>query len=96
MKIARVVGTAVSTVKDEKIKGRKLLVLKEADPSGKLIGKPFVAIDLVDAGEGELVLTGHGSSARQSHLTKDCPVDAVVMAVVDHLEVDGKIAFRKE
>ncbi|NQU31020.1 MAG: EutN/CcmL family microcompartment protein, partial [Anaerolineae bacterium] len=60
MLIARVVGTAISTIKDEKVKGRKLLVLKETDPTGKLIGKPFVAVDLVDAGEGELVLTGHG------------------------------------
>ncbi len=96
MLIARVVGTAISTIKDEKVKGRKLLVLKETDPTGKLIGKPFVAVDLVDAGEGELVLTGHGSSARQTNLTKDCPVDAVVVAVIDHLNVDDKVVFRKE
>ena len=96
MLIARVVGTAISTIKDEKVKGRKLLVLKQTDPTGKLIGKPFVAIDLVDAGEGELVLTGHGSSARQTNLTKDCPVDAVVVAVIDHLNVDDKVVFRKE
>lgn len=96
MLIARVVGTAISTIKDEKVKGRKLLVLKQTDPTGKLIGKPFVAVDLVDAGEGELVLTGHGSSARQTNLTKDCPVDAVVVAVIDHLNVDDKVVFRKE
>ena len=96
MLIARVVGTAISTIKDEKVKGRKLLVLKETDPTGKLIGKPFVAVDLVDAGEGELVLTGHGSSARQTNLTKDCPVDAVVVAVIDHLNVDDKVVFRKK
>ena len=96
MLIARVVGTAISTVKDEKVKGRKLLVLKQTDPAGKLIGKPFVAVDLVDAGEGELVLTGHGSSARQTDLTKDCPVDAVVVAVVDTLDVDGENVFHKE
>jgi microcompartment protein CcmK/EutM len=70
--------------------------VKQTDPAGKLIGKPFVAVDLVDAGEGELVLTGHGSSARQTDLTKDCPVDAVVVAVVDTLDVDGENVFRKE
>ena len=96
MLIARVVGTAISTIKDEKVKGRKLLVLKQTDPAGNLIGKPYVAVDLVDAGEGELVLTGHGSSARQTHLTKDCPVDAVVVAVIDHLNVDDEVVFRKE
>jgi microcompartment protein CcmK/EutM len=96
MRIARVLGTAISTIKDEKIKGSKLLILKETDQTGKLLGKAFVAVDLVDAGEGELVLTGHGSSARQTYLTKDCPVDAVVMAVIDHLNVDGEVVFRKE
>jgi len=96
MLIARVVGTAISTIKDPKIKGSKLLVLKQTDQTGNEIGKSFVAVDLVDAGEGELVLTGHGSSARQTFLTKDCPIDAVVMAVIDHLEVDGQVVFRKE
>jgi len=96
MLIARVVGTAISTIKNPKIKGSKLLILKQTDQTGNEIGKSFVAVDLVDAGEGELVLTGHGSSARQTFLTKDCPVDAVVMAVIDHLEVDGEVVFRKE
>jgi len=96
MLIARVVGTAISTIKDPKVKGNKLLILKQTDQLGNEIGKSFVAVDLVDAGEGELVLTGHGSSARQTFLTKDCPVDAVVMAVIDHLEVDGQVVFRKE
>lgn len=96
MLIARVIGTAISTIKDPKVKGDKLLILMQTDHTGNEIGKPFVAVDLVDAGEGELVLTGHGSSARQTNLTKDCPVDAVVMAVIDHLEVDGEVVFRKE
>jgi microcompartment protein CcmK/EutM len=96
MLIARVMGTAISTIKDEKVRGSKLLILKQTDQTGKLIGKAFVAVDLVDAGVGELVLTGHGSSARQTFMTKECPVDAVVMAVIDHLEVDGEVVFRKE
>lgn len=96
MLIARVIGTTISTIKDEKITGSKLLILKETDHAGNILGKAFVAVDLVDAGVGDLVLTGHGSSARQTYLTKDCPVDAVVMAVVDHLNVDGEVVFRKE
>jgi microcompartment protein CcmK/EutM len=95
MLIARVVGTAISTVKDPKVRGDKLLILRPTDASGEVIGKPYVAIDLVDAGEGDLVLSDHGSSARQTYLTKDCPVDAVVMAVIDHLELDGEVVFRK-
>jgi len=95
MKIARVIGTTISTIKDEKVRGSKLLILRQTNETGEFIGKPFVAVDLVDAGVDELVLTGHGSSARQTYQTKDCPVDAVVIAVIDHLEVDGKIVFRK-
>jgi microcompartment protein CcmK/EutM len=95
MLIARVIGTTVSTVKDEKLSGRKLLVLRQTDERGVSTGKPYVAIDTVDAGVGELVLTCAGSSARQTTQTKDCPVDAVIMAVIDTLEVDGEITFTK-
>jgi microcompartment protein CcmK/EutM len=95
MLIARVIGTTISTIKDEKMRGSKLLILRQTDETGAFIGKPYVAVDLVDAGVNDLVLSGHGSSARQTYQTKDCPVDAVVMAVIDHLEVDGKVVFRK-
>jgi len=95
MKIARVIGSLISTIKNERIAGTKMLLCRETDPSGKEIGKAYAAVDLVDAGEGDLVLTCHGSAARQTPITKETPVDAVVMAVIDHLEVDGEIAFRK-
>jgi microcompartment protein CcmK/EutM len=95
MLIARVIGTTVSTVKDEKLNGRKLLILRQTDEHGAPVGKPYVAIDTVDAGVGELVLTCAGSSARQTSQTKDCPVDAVIMAVIDTLEVDGEVTFTK-
>lgn len=97
MKIARVVGSTISTIKDPKVANTKLLICQDTDPAGKQdIGKPYVAIDLVDAGTGDLVLTCHGSAARQTHLTKDTPVDAVIMAVIDHLELDKQIVFRKQ
>ena len=54
-----------------------------------------MATDLVDAGVGDLVLTCHGSAARQTPITKETPVDAVIMAVLDHLVVDGEIVFKK-
>jgi microcompartment protein CcmK/EutM len=95
MLIAKVIGTTISTIKDEKVRGRKLLILRQTNERGEFVGRPYVALDLVDAGEGELVLTGHGSSARQTFMTKDCPVDAVVIAVIDHLEVDGEVVFHK-
>lgn len=95
MLIAKVIGTTVSTIKDEKLVGRKLLILRQTDEAGEAFGRPYVAVDTVDAGVGDLVLTAHGSSGRQTYLTKESPVDAVIMAVIDHLEVDGSVVYRK-
>ena len=66
------------------------------DHLGQPVGKPYVAVDTVDAGAGDLVLIAAGSSARQTTITKDSPVDAVIMAVIDSLEVNGQVTFRKE
>ena len=96
MLIARVIGMTVATIKDENIIGCKLLVVRQTDETGKAIGKPFVAVDTVNAGVGDLVLTASGSSARQTTLTKDRPVDAVIMAIIDSLEVEGKTTFRQK
>jgi microcompartment protein CcmK/EutM len=95
MLIARVIGTTVSTIKDPKLTGQKLLIVRQTDERGEAFGKPFVAIDTVDAGAGDLVLTAAGSSARQTAITKDTPVDAVIMAIIDSLQVDGEVVFRK-
>lgn len=95
MRIARVVGSAISTIEAPQIKDTKLLLCKQTDHTGAEIGKAYAAVDLVDAGTGDVVLTCHGSAARQTYLTKDTPVDVVIMAVVDHLEVDGEVVFRK-
>jgi len=95
MLIARVIGTTVSTIKDPKLTGQKLLIVRQTDERGEAFGKPYVAIDTVDAGVGDLVLTAAGSSARQTATTKDTPVDAVIMSIVDSLEVDGEVVFRK-
>ena len=96
MLIARVIGTTVATIKDEKLHGRKLLIVRQTDETGAASGKPYVAIDTLDAGIGDLVLTAAGSSARQTTITKDTPVDAVIMAIIDHLEASGTITYRKE
>lgn len=95
MLIAKVIGTTVSTIKDEKLTGRKLLIVRQTDERGEPFGKPFVAVDTVDAGVGDLVLTAAGSSARQTTITKNTPVDAVIMSIIDSLEVEGEVVFRK-
>jgi microcompartment protein CcmK/EutM len=95
MRIAKVVGVTISTMKQEKLHGRKLLVVRETDESGEVTGKPLVAVDVVQAGVGDLVLIAQGSAARQTDMTDKSPVDTVIMAVIDSLEVDGDVTFRK-
>ena len=95
MRIAKVVGVTIATIKQDKLHGRKLLVLRETDETGQVTGKPLVGVDVVDAGVGELVLIAQGSAARQTDMTDQSPVDTVIMAVIDSLEVDGKVTFRK-
>ena len=95
MLIARVVGDVVSTIKDDKMVGRKLLIIREVTAENEIVGKPIVAVDTVDAGVGDVVLVAQGSSARQTNVTKETPTDAVIMAIVDSLEVQGKVTFRK-
>jgi microcompartment protein CcmK/EutM len=95
MLIARVVGDVISTIKDEKMTGRKLLIIREVSVENEIVGKPIVAIDTVDAGVGDVVLVAQGSSARQTSATKDTPTDAVIMAIVDSLELEDQVTFRK-
>lgn len=95
MVFARVVGNVVCTRKDEKLVGTKLLMVQPVGLDDMPKGNPIVAIDAVGAGEGELVLIVQGSSARQTTKTENTPVDCTIFAIVDTIEKDGKIVFRK-
>jgi carbon dioxide concentrating mechanism protein CcmL len=95
VKLAKVLGTVVATQKDAKLKGLRFLMLGVYGPDNKAAGGSVVAVDGVGAGVGEMVLFASGSSARQTTATDGKPVDAVVMAIVDSWEVDGKEKYRK-
>jgi len=95
MLIGKVVGTVVATRKEEELEGLKFLVVRGLDTEGKLTSSQVIAVDAVGAGVGEVVLYASGSSARQTKVTKDRPVDATVMAIVDQLEVGGELKYVK-
>ena len=88
MYLARVMGTVVATRKDDRLEGFKLLVVQPVDPAGMDTGSPVVAVDTVSAGFTETVLVVTGSSARMTARTKDCPVDAAIIGIVDTVAVD--------
>ena len=96
MKLGRIVGTVVSTTKDEKVDGLKLYIVR--DLTMKMADKDsfVVAADSVGAGVGEVVLYASGSSARQTRATDGRPIDACVMAIVDQIDIGNTLVFNKE
>lgn len=87
MLLGKVVGEVWATVKDEKLEGVRLLLVRQVDLQYKPQANFVVAVDSLDAGPGEIVLVAQGSSARQTKVTQNRPVDAVIMAIVDRLDV---------
>lgn len=82
MMLARVKGSVVSTVKNEKLIGYKLMIV-EAIENGQLTGRHLIAVDGVGAGIGEEVLIATGSAARLALDRTDAPVDASIVGIID-------------
>ena len=95
MNLGKVIGTVVASRKDPQLTGLKLLIVQQTDLAGTPKGGQVVAVDSVGAGVGEVVLYCSGSSARQTPVTQNRPVDTVIMAIVDEIEVGGELTFRK-
>ncbi len=95
MLIGKVIGSVVATQKDEKLEGRKLLVVQVHNQLNKPLDQYVVAVDSVQAGTGDMVLYATGSSARQTTLTEGRPCDAVVMAVVDSWDIGAGNVYQK-
>ncbi|MBW7887578.1 MAG: EutN/CcmL family microcompartment protein [Bacteroidetes bacterium] len=87
MILGKVIGTVWATRKDENLVGLSLQIVRHVDLNYKMKDQFVVAVNTVQAGVGDVVLVATGSSARQTVQTKNKPVDAVIMAVVDKLDV---------
>ncbi|MFA5478613.1 MAG: EutN/CcmL family microcompartment protein [Candidatus Muiribacteriota bacterium] len=90
MILGKVIGTVVSTKKDERLIGFKLLVVQKHDINLKPVSDYVVAVDTVGAGFNEVVLLVSGSSARQTARTDKKPVDAAVVGIVDSVSFKGE------
>jgi len=99
MYLGTIIGSVVSTKKDESMRGRKLLMVRPMlvdpeDPSKLKAGSnTIVAIDTLGAGEGELVMFAQGSSARQADGLKALPVDAAIVGLVDNVSILGNKTY---
>jgi microcompartment protein CcmK/EutM len=100
MLLARIVGTVVSTRKDPRLEGKKLLIVKPISPEGADESGYLIAVDTVDAGFRETVLIVSGSSARMAAECKDRPVDAAIVGIVDSVHLDapheGELAAKRK
>ena len=95
MIFGKIVGTVVSTQIDEGIKGKKCLLAQICNHKGEVDDNYLVAVDLVGAGVEEMVIISQGSSARQTEVTHQKPVDCVIVGIVDMVEEHNKIVFKK-
>ena len=90
MKIGRVAGTVVATICSPVFEGRRLLIVDLLDEKGRATGRDLIAVDSVGAGAGETVLIlDEGNGARQVLQAPDAPVRAVVVGIVDEIEMNG-------
>ncbi|MDK3156429.1 EutN/CcmL family microcompartment protein [Kamptonema cortianum] len=102
MILAKVEGALVATKKNEKMNGQKLLVVRPVTAENaeakelKTSSTTLVATDSLGAGVGELVLVVQGSSARLAAKDKDTPVDAVVIGIVDTVDLGGREIFKNK
>lgn len=96
MKLGRVVGNVVATLKHEAYDARKLLLVEPISPEGDSIGPATVAVDYVGAGIGELVLLGAAPGAAQLVFEIEiAPIKEMVMGIIDEVEKDGQITLKK-
>ena len=102
MFVAKVTGAVVSTQKTQAMVGQKLMVVEpyrleqEARQHLVPVGRTFVAVDTIGAGEGEYVLITQGSSARLTPETKELPIDAVIVGIVDSVHVESNCVYKRE
>ena len=96
MIIGKVLGTVVASQKEAELIGLKFLAVAPMDlKTGAIKPGGVIAVDAVGAGVGEVVLYASGSSARQTVMTNNRPVDATIMAIVDTLELGGEVIYQK-
>jgi len=91
MQLARVIGDVVATRKDVNLTGLKLLIVQPLTPSREPSGKPLVAVDAVGAGAGEHVFFVRGREASFPFLPAEPPVDAGIVGIVDHWDIEGSL-----
>ena len=89
MKVGKVIGNIWATRKDDRLGGLKLLIVQPLNMLDDTpVREPIVAADIIGAGVGETVIYVGGSSARGAAGSREIPVDATIVGIVDDQEID--------
>ncbi len=96
MKLAKVIGQVVSTIKHSGLENDKLLLVDYLDSDGKTRNMPGVAADIIGAGTGEWVLLVEGSNARRVLANTDAPLDMAIVGIVDEVVVENDVIYDKK
>ena len=95
MILGKVVGTVVSTSKNDGIKGTRYLLIDKTNQCGDKKGDYIVALDLIGAGNDELVMISESTSARETQTTFNKPIDAIIVGIIDLIDENEKVAYQK-
>ena len=95
MILAKVVGTVVSSTINDGMAGSRYLLVEKTDQYGKKQGDFLVALDIIGANYDELIIVTEGSPSRETHLTTNKPVDALVVGIVDMIDENNSVVYRK-
>ncbi len=96
MFVGEVIGTVVATRKTENMSGLPLRIVRKILLDTTSTDTYIVAVDVMGANMGELVLVTAGSPARQTHLTDARPCDAVIMAIVDMWQIQDRVQYARD
>ena len=95
MILGKVVGTIVSIIKNDGIEGTRYLLIDKTNQHGEKKGDYIVALDLIGAGNDELVMISESTSARETQTTLNKPIDAIIVGIIDMIDENEKVIYQK-
>lgn len=95
MILAKVVGTVTSSSLKIAVHGARLLLVNKCNQQGKVKNDYLVALDLVSAGPGEMVMISESTSARETKITTNKPIDAIIVGIIDLIDENEKTIYKK-
>lgn len=95
MVLGKIVGTITSSTKSIDIPGGRYLLVNKCDQQGQVENDFLIALDLVSAGNGEMVMVSQSTAARETPVTQNKPIDAVIVGIVDTIDENEKVVYKK-